>query len=159
MRRLAWFLGLALVGMGSAASVGQQVTGGAGCVVNDRVRTCNWEGFKQLLSAATTAAVEAPAMERFTDNDLRDLAKKLGKRVVGGDDHADLTFEVVSADQDAIVFGPSDRNLAELRVYAGGSDRAPLVWVETYRGQGDEPWPSIVGAVVMQFQDHVMAKR
>jgi len=79
--------------------------------------------------------------------------------VVDSDGHADLTFEVIPADQDAIVFGPADRNLAELRVYAGGSDRGPLVWVETYRGQGDEPWASMVGAVILQFQDHVAAKR
>jgi hypothetical protein len=158
MRWWILFTGLAFALMCCISGLAQQAPGGAGCVIEKHVRTCNWEGFKHMLSASKTAAVEAPAMERFTDSDLRDLAKKLGMSVVGDNDHADLTFEVISADQDAIAFGPADRDLAELCIYAGGSSRGPLVWVETYRGQGDEPWASVVGAVILQFQDRLAAK-
>ena len=150
-------LGLAMALMSSTAGVAQREPGNAGCLIEQHARTCNWDGFKQLFSAAKTAAVEAPPMERFADKQLKDLAKTLGKDVVGGGDHADVTFEVISADKDGVIFGPSDQDLAELRVYAGGSSNGPLVWVETYRGQADRPWASIVGSVILQFQEH-MAK-
>jgi hypothetical protein len=124
-------------------------------VVKKHVRTCNWEAFKQLLSHAQTVAVESPRMERFMNEDLRELAQGLGKTVTTSNTTAELTFTVIPESDDGLVFGPADQDLAQLRVYAGGDSRGPLVWVETYHGQADMPWPAIVGAVVRQFQEHV----
>jgi hypothetical protein len=65
-----------------------------------------------------------------------------------------LTFLLIPVDPDGIVIGPADRELATLRVYGPGADgqHGPRLWAETFSGQPGMPWPSVVHALIVQFQ-------
>jgi hypothetical protein len=86
---------------------------------------------------------------------LNELTQKLGKSVPKGNEKADLTFTVVPAEISGVDVGPADEEILELRVYEGGTSRGKLIWVETYRGQKDKPWPANVHEAIKQFRDRL----
>ncbi len=99
-------------------------------------------------------------MDERTDEALKRLALHLGKTVVEpGDRPVDLQFLLIPLNKDGIYVGPSDENLATLRIYAGSTktQRGTLVWAETYRGKKDIPWPSVVYYTIQQFKAKVSA--
>lgn len=134
------------------SGVAQAQVSAAGCTIDHKVATCNWSSFRKSLDSARVVKAEYANMDRSTGSQLKELAKSLGKGVAGGDEGADLTFTVVPADVTGMDIGPADEEILELRVYAGGSSRGKLIWVETYRGQKDKPWPANVHAAIEQFQ-------
>jgi hypothetical protein len=97
-------------------------------------------------------------MDRATGSQLKDLAKKLGKSVAKDDEMADLTFTVAPAALSGVDIGPADEEILELRVYSGASSHGKLIWVETYRGQKDKPWPANVHAAIEQFRGRLAKK-
>ena len=127
------------------------------CTLNKGTYTCDWNAFRQRFAAARTVTVQAlpvAAVDRVTAQRLRELVETLGKNVAPPEEPGDLTFRIAAANSSGIVMGPADQRLATLQVYARGTDGgAPtLLWVETYTGQGDRPWPMVVNALANQFQ-------
>ena len=127
----------------------------AGCKSGQGTVTCNWYWFRKSLDAAHIVKAEYKDMDRSTGAQLRDLAKELGKTVAKQDGTADLTFTLTPAAVSGVDIGPADEEILELRVYEGDSSRGKLIWVETYRGQKDKPWPANVHEAIVQFRNHL----
>jgi hypothetical protein len=123
-----------------------------GCGVLNGVTTCNWHAFHHLLNSAHIIAVEHGNIDRFTGKQLAELAERLGKTVASPDRPGDLTFVVVPASEHGIDIGPADQPILELQIYSGPTSRGQLLWVETFRGDPDRPWPSSVHSVIEQFE-------
>ena len=128
-----------------------------GCTKLKDSYSCNWNEFRPALELARVVGVPVVDMDRFTAVQLRQLAGALGKNVATRDQPADLVFSVVPVDTNGIDFGPRDRPLATLQVYApdATSGHRTLLWVETYTGQPDRPWAADVKAVIDQFRERV----
>jgi hypothetical protein len=125
----------------------------AACTLSQDVYTCDWASFQRVFARAQTASVVPERMERYTAIQLRKMAALLGKAVVAPDAQGDVTFEIEEALSHGVAMGPSDRALVRLLVYenhVGTPDK--LIWVETFRGQGDRPWEATVHAVIAQFE-------
>jgi hypothetical protein len=123
-----------------------------GCTLNKDVYTCDKSGFVKSLKSATTIAVDTQGTDHASGPQLKDLIRKLGKTPESGP--ADLTFLLIPLPSDGMYVGPSGSELATLRVYgpAPQGERGRLLWAETYIGQADLPWPSVVHALIQQFQ-------
>jgi len=164
VRRLALGLSLIAALTGCLASATAQDSGpppaGIGCTKVKDIYSCNWQEFQRWLPHTRTVTVETQPIDRFTASQLRRLAAFMGKSVATSTSPSDLTFLLTPIEPTGIDFGPGDRNLATLQIYAGNgvSGNRTLLWVETYRGQADRPWPTIVHALVDQFQDRLSGK-
>jgi hypothetical protein len=123
-----------------------------GCGVLNNVTTCNWHAFHPLLKKSSVIAVEHGNIDRFTGRQLSELAERLGKTVASPDHPGDLTFVIAPATEHGIDIGPADQPIADLQIYAGPTSRGQLLWVETFRGDPDRPWPSSVHSVIDQFE-------
>jgi hypothetical protein len=123
-----------------------------GCGVLNGVTTCNWHAFHHLLNRANIIAVEHGKLDRFTGKQLSELAERLGKTVASPDHPGDLTFIIVPATEHGIDIGPADQPIADLQIYSGPTSSGQLLWVETFRGDPDRPWPSSVHSVIQQFE-------
>lgn len=100
-----------------------------------------------MLSHARTIAVETQPVDRNGQRELDELVVQLGKSVEAS--NADLTFRLEKLDPDNVIYvGPNDRALASLRVYSHGS----IIWVETFGGQPDTPWPTVLYRIIQQFK-------
>ncbi len=132
----------------------QAVAPDAGCVQQKGSYLCNWSSFKLAFERAHTVSVETGSLDRSTATQVRTLVGELGKSEVPAGHPADLTMLVIPVDTAGMNIGPADHELATLRIYAPNesSSRGTLLWAETYRGQGDRPWPSQVHALIEQFQ-------
>ena len=133
----------------------QTVAPDAGCVQHKGSYTCNWSSFKLAFDRAHTVAVETGPMDRSSARQAGTLITELGKTHVPEGQLADLTILIQPTDASGMNIGPADHDLATLRVYAPsqGTARGVLLWAETYRGQGDRPWPAQVHALITQFED------
>lgn len=141
---------------GAALSVTARAQGDAGGCTHDRgVYTCDWQVFRARFDVARTVSLEAQPMDRSTESQLRQLVVDLGKSVAGPDRPGDLVFRVAPVDPTGIAIGPADQPLGSLQVYAAGSpgSRGTLLWVETFTGQADRPWPTMVNALINQFRE------
>ena len=149
-----WCAGRGLTANAQRGSIQPAVEG---CTQAKNIYTCDWETFRRALGAAHTVAVPVSPMDRFTAVQLRELAGALGKSVAAKGQAGDLVFSVLPVDSTGIDFGPRDRPLATLQVYAPEPDsgRKTLLWVETYTGQPDRPWAADVKAVIDQFRKRV----
>ncbi len=138
-----------------AASAQKPVAPDAGCMLHKDTYTCNWPSFQQAFDRAHTVALQTGHLARSPAAQLRKLITELGKTEAPEGQPADLTFAVAPVDPNGVDFGPMDHDLARLKVYAAGTSSAhgTLLWAETYRGQGDRPWPAEVHALLTQFQD------
>src|SRR5579875_3721925 len=73
----------------------------------------------------------------------------------------DRAHTVALLGPNGVDFGPRDHDLARLEVFAPSSSasQGTLLWAETYRGQGDRPWPAQVHALLTQFQQRFQRGR
>jgi hypothetical protein len=136
-------------------SGGQQNTADTGCVLQKGVYQCDWLAFKQTFAAAKTVSVQTDTQDTHSDQELRRLARHLGKDVIPRSEQpADLTLLLVPLNKEGIYIGPGDENLGTLRVYAGRTTTNPgkLVWAESYRGAKDIPWPSVESYLIQQLE-------
>jgi len=114
---------------------------------------CDQAAFVRALSTAKTVAVETQPFDRNGQRELAELVTHLGKTPAAAD--ADLIFRLEKLDpEDGVYYGPNDRGLAALRVYSSGPQgtRGPLIWVETFVGQPDTPWPTVVYRIIQQLK-------
>lgn len=125
-----------------------------GCTLTGEVYHCDLHGLQQALRKSQTVAIETQAMDRQTAAQLRHLVNELGKQPATANRPADLIFLLTPIATPGVNYGPSDRDLATLRIYTGDAQggRGTLVWAETLRGQGDRPWPAQVNGLIEQFQ-------
>lgn len=124
-----------------------QSSTGASCSQVKGQYQCDRAAFVRILSTAQTVAVETRPYDRNGQRELGELVGQLGKTVATT--NADLTLRLDKLDPvNSVYFGPDDRGLASLRVYSHGS----LVWVETFGGQPDTPWPTVVYRTIQQFK-------
>jgi hypothetical protein len=124
----------------------------AGCTTKDGQTVCDLYWLRKTVDAAHTAKAEYGERDRATGAQLKDLAKSLGKSVAKRDQPADLTFAIAPAPISGVDVGPADEEILELKVYTGEDGQRKLIWVETYRGQKDRPWPANVHAAIEQFR-------
>jgi hypothetical protein len=143
---------LGLFSAASAISLAQTPTINS-CTQDHGHYSCDEAGFAHALRSARTVATESQPFNHASEHGLEDLARDLGKTAQA--EPADLTFVLVRPDAQGLFYGPAGRELAYLRVFAHGtqSERGSLVWVETYNGQPDLPWPAIVHQLIRQFRD------
>ena len=122
--------------------------------------TCNWISLQSAFDRSRTIALRTEPMDRSTAAQLRRLIAELGKVPAAEGQPADLTFAVVPVPPNGVDMGPNDHELARLLIYAPSQASAQglLLWAETYRGQGDRPWPAQVHALLRQFQERFPGK-
>ena len=123
-----------------------------GCTLSKQGYICDRASFHRMLKHSQTIAIDASPRDRIARKQLSELIVALGKSPA--ESTADLTFALTPPDPDGVNIGPSDQDLAILRVYGPTVDgkRGNLLWAETYRGQPDMRWPSVVHALIQQFQ-------
>lgn len=133
-----------------------QAPSGLGCVLQFQDHyICNREAFQSRLARAQTVAVSVARMELFAQKQVTELAQGLGKEVVTG--KPDLVFELSAIDRSGrIDFGPSDFALATLTVYEPVRGGRRRIWVETFDGQEDRPWPGTVVDLIRQFKHNAL---
>lgn len=76
---------------------------------------------------------------------MEGLARSLGKTIRAG---SSLRLVLAPSDAGGIYYGPSDRELGTIRAWYGNK----LLWVESYYGQPDIPWPIVVNHLTAQFR-------
>ncbi len=125
-----------------------------GCSLVKSTYVCNWQAFRARFARVRTVGIEPRPMERVTERRLRELVLALGKNVAAPEQTPDVIFRMLPGTETGIAIGPADQPLAKLEVLAPGVDGAPptLLWVETFVGQADRPWPMVVTATANQFQ-------
>ncbi len=158
-RRLACLL-LALAGSVSTGAEAQATPPAtAGCVLQFQDHyICNREAFRTRLAAAHTVQVSVARMELFAESKMTELVQGLGKTEVKGG-KPDLIFELSSVDRGGrIDFGPADTALATLAVYEPARGGRHRIWVETFDGQEDRPWPGTVVDLIRQFQRNALGQ-
>jgi hypothetical protein len=146
---LAVFALCVLVAAGSARAQVQVVA--HACTNDGNQYNCDKPNFEKILRVAKTASVRTPRLQP-SSGQIGKLVQSLGKTI--RPDSADLTFVLVRPDPNGIYYGPSDRDLADLRVYYGasGNDPGTLVWVESYSGQPGTAWSIVVHHLTEQFR-------
>ena len=154
MQESRWFYSAFLcVALISAASAPAQSPTLNSCTLDKGHYACDEAGFAHALKSAKTVAIEAQPFSHASEHALENLVRDLSKTAQS--EPADLTFVLFRPEAQGLFYGPGGRDLAYLRVYAHGtqSERGSLVWVETYSGQPDLPWPAIAHQLVQQFKD------
>jgi hypothetical protein len=126
-----------------------------GCGVLKGVTTCNWAGFRHVLTSAHVIAVEHSDVDRFTGKQLSELATHLGKSLASPGHPGDLTFVIVPAGEHGVDIGPADQTILKLQIHSGPSSSGELLWVETLRGDPERPWSSSVHSVIQQFEERL----
>jgi len=149
IRTLAAALCLAALNMNAVPAQSPAI----GCSNDKNHYSCDKARFTKALNAARVVAVETHPLNQVSAGALERLARELGKSVQSGS--ADLIFELGALDPDGIYIGPNDRELASLRVFQPGpkGERGQLLWVESFIGQPDMPWPMVVHGVILQFKN------
>ncbi|WP_212733211.1 hypothetical protein [Terriglobus roseus] len=131
------------------------------CTADKKVEhyLCDAPAFQRRLSKAHTVRVDADRMDRFGRKEMEKLVADLGKQVVSEGQRPDLIFDIAPIDRSGrIDFGPGDTALATLTVYdpAKGAGRRGIIWVETFDGQEDRPWPTVVVDLIRQFKTNAL---
>jgi hypothetical protein len=124
-----------------------------GCTQNKSTWICNRDAFAKALHSAKTITLDLPHTDHTSAPQLKDLAHSLGKTVQPAP--ADLIFVLVPATtSDGVFIGGSGVELGGLLIYAStpSGQRGPLLWGETFTGQPDMPWPSVVHELIQQLQ-------
>lgn len=114
--------------------------------------SCDKQRFTKILKDAKTVAVESRPYDPVSADGLQNLVRKLGKNVQPGS--ADLIFVLEPTTYGGVYFGPEERELATIRVFARSSrgGHGELLWVESLVGQPDVPWAIVVHDLVQQFK-------
>jgi hypothetical protein len=150
--------GVVVLGALVTGAIATAQTASTGCALRKQVYTCDWAAFKDKLDGAHNVAVETQSrLDRPVATELRELAQSLGKSVTESQQGADLTFLLIPWEGNGVEFGPMDQPLATLRIYAPDQETGhrKLVWVETYFGQPDMPWPAEANAAIEQFRERL----
>ena len=113
---------------------------------------CDRDGLIAALQNAKTIAVKSKPFDTATTKSLGNLVRTLNKTEVSSS--PDLTFVLIRAQAEGIFYGPSDRELASLLVYAGSTQESDpkLIWIETFNGEPDLVWPIVVYDIIKQFK-------
>jgi hypothetical protein len=111
---------------------------------------CDQTTLRAAVHEARTIAAQAPPRDRVAQAELGRLVHDLGKQLAPPHGAADLTLILSQPQPSGVEIGPGDRDLATLQVYSGRSGQ--LIWVERVRGQGNKPWPAIIGDTLQQFR-------
>jgi hypothetical protein len=148
-----------LVGALSARAQ-QKAPSTAGCVLQFQDHyICNRDAFQTRLAAAHTVQVSVARMELFAEKEMTKLVQGLGKTEIVKGGKPDLIFELSSVDRSGrIDFGPNDYALATLAVYEPARDGRHRIWVETFDGQEDRPWPGTVVDLIRKFQQNALGQ-
>ena len=159
LNRFVWTCAVLLVAA-PGAKAQQAAPSSAGCVLQFQDHyVCNREAFQARLAAAHTVQVSVARMELFAQKQVTELVQNLGKTEVVKGGKPDLIFELSSVDRNGrIDFGPNDYALATLAVYEpvrGGRHR---IWVETFDGQEERPWPGTVVDLIRKFQRNALGQ-
>ena len=138
--------------------VAVQRPSGLGCALQFQDHyLCNREAFQSRLARAQTVQVSVARMELFAQKQMTELVQSLGKTEVATGGKPDLIFELSAIDRSGrIDFGPADLALATLTVYEPVRDGRRRIWVETFDGQEDRPWPGTVVDVIRQFKHNAL---
>jgi len=163
LRLPAKCIAIAIAGLGlSLTPARAQSDAAAGCTLKNHVYTCDGAAFQKALAGAQTVSIETHNTDGVARSQLQELiAKKLAKTVATEGGHADLNFLLIPiAEQGVVNTSPGDVDLGTLRVYTAAADgsRGQLVWAETFSGQSDLPWPSVVHGLIQQFQSRFHIK-
>lgn len=138
----------------SSAFASAQSVSPTPCTLHKQVYTCDKASFAATLKRAKTIAIETQPRDHAAPAQLKELIASLGKTLAP--DTADLTIRITRTESTGIYVGPAGAALATLSVYGQASvdGRGPLLWLETFTGQPDMRWPSIVHATIQQFQEN-----
>jgi hypothetical protein len=132
------------------------------CTLKNFVYHCDNAAFAKALDAAKNVTIEAQNVDSYARARLKDmLSKKYGKQMVETAGAPDLIFLIVPVGVDGINISPGEPVLGSLRVYSAKADgsREHLMWAETYSGSQDLPWPTVVRALILQFEKHFPASK
>lgn len=156
--RICASLLLGAIGCGAQQPTPPQAPNGAGCVLQFQDHyICNRGVFQARLSAARTVQVSVARMELFAEKEMDELVQSLGKTEIVKGGKPDLIFELSSVDRSGrIDFGPADVALATLTVYEPVRDGRRRLWVETFDGQEDRPWPGTVVDLIRKFKQNAL---
>jgi hypothetical protein len=123
---------------------------GAGCGGKDG--GCDKAVFlKAFADAKTFAVVTRPMEDQMGAGQVTKVIAALAK-TVQPEGTADLTFVLVRINTDGVFTGPSGTALATLRIFKGSAEAGGLIWTETFSGQTDMMWPSVVRSLLQQFR-------
>jgi hypothetical protein len=120
---------------------------------------CDAAAFQRRLALSKTVRVDTARMDSFGNKRMTDLAGSLGKQIAAKEQRPDLILDLSYIDRSGrIDVGPADVALATLSVYdpSKGAGKRGLIWVETFDGQEDRPWPSIVVDLIRQFRTNAL---
>ncbi|HEY1578580.1 MAG TPA: hypothetical protein VGF82_16050 [Terracidiphilus sp.] len=115
------------------------------CTLKDHQYQCDKNSFKQVLDATRSVSLEVPRLHAASLNHMERLARVLGKTVRTD---SGLRLVLAPAESDGIYYGPTDRELGSIRAWYGNK----LLWIESYNGQPDTPWPIVVNHLTEQFR-------
>ncbi|AFL89719.1 hypothetical protein Terro_3505 [Terriglobus roseus DSM 18391] len=141
----------------AAPALRAQSTGEPRCTADKKVEhyLCDAPAFQRRLAAAHTVRIDTGRMDLFARKEMGKLVEGLGKQIVGPEQRPDLIFGIAPIDRSGrIDFGPADMGIGILTVYdpGRGAGRRGLIWAETFDGQEDRPWPTVVVDLIRQFQ-------
>ncbi len=126
------------------------------CTLQGKNYLCSKPNLQQALAATHTIAVVSQPANHASDAALASLAKSLGKATANGDEAslAELTFRLTPIEPAGVSVGAGTVDLAMLNIFvaAPGNPVGRLLWSETYNGNPDMPWPSVVNALTRQFK-------
>jgi hypothetical protein len=129
------------------------------CTLQGRNYRCSKPNLQQVLAAAHTVALVSQPANHASDAALASLAKALDKTVVlaSSQQTADLTLRLTPIEPAGVSVGMGATDLAMLNIFlaAPGDPTHKLLWSETYNGDPNLPWPSVVNALTRQFKSHL----
>ncbi len=154
-RWIVFALTLLLYGVTQRSGMAQTQIEMHACTAQGNSYNCDRHGFEEVLGAAKTISIQVPRRDPTSFKQLQQLVTSLGKTVQPVP--ADLLFVLTNPEPDGIYYGPADRKLAILSVYynASSPDPGQLIWVESYFGQPNTPWPTAAHAVIEQFRKNI----
>jgi hypothetical protein len=122
---------------------------------------CNREAFEKRFAAARLVRTDTDRLDLFAAHELEKMLAAEGKRVSTPGQRPDLAVSLFPVDRSGrIDFGPADVPLGTLRFYdpALGSGERALLWVETFDGQEDRPWPSVAVDLIRAFRKDALGR-
>lgn len=142
---------------GTQESGWRQVTA---CAPDKGGFTCSRAGFHHVWRRAKSVQVETNAMDKGAKAQVEEYLASVGKTVTADSASAELLFVLKPVDSTGVHVGPAGSDLSVLSVYLiTDGKRGALVWSETFNGQPDMRWPTVVHASLEQFRGEFDKKR
>lgn len=127
------------------------------CTLQESHYSCDRGSLEAALSAAKTISIQVPQMDAHSARKLRELVVSLGKTAEPGS--GDLTIVLTRPEPTGIDFGPSNRLLARISIYAGTPQSGQPIWVDSYSDQPDTPWPVAAHRVIDQLRTELKEQK